>query len=150
MPQSLANIIVHLVFSTKNRTPVIMAPFSDDLHEYCGGILRMAGCNPIRIGSADDHMHLLFALSRTHTVAATVEQLKTSSCKWLKERLCGDNTFRWQNGYGVFSIQASNVQRVVRYIENQRLHHRQQSFQEEYRKILQTNGLHFDENYVWD
>jgi putative transposase len=102
VPQSLANVVVHLVFSTKNRTEWLTPQFREELFPYFVGILRDIGCTPIQIGGHTDHVHLLFTLTRTRTIAQTVEEVKTGSSKWLKAK--GVPSFSSQSGYAVFSV----------------------------------------------
>jgi putative transposase len=144
VPQSLAVILVHLVFSTKCRDPAIVPEVRQDLHKYLGGTLGNMGCPPMQVGGTDDHVHLLFRLSRTLTMAEVVEKVKSSSSKWMGP------TFAWQSGYGAFSVSASDATGVVAYIQNQEEHHRRVTFQDEFRALLAEAGMEFDERYVWD
>jgi len=148
MPQSLARVLVHLVFSTKNREPCIAAAFRPSLHEYLGGILDTLGCAPLTVGGTADHVHILCSLSRTRTIATVVEETKKGSSKWMKRQ--GLRDFWWQAGYGAFSVAQSQVAPVSRYIARQEAHHRVYSFQEEFRQLLARYQLPFDERYVWD
>jgi len=148
MPQSLSRMLVHLVFSTKNREPFIVPDRRDRLFEYLGGTLNALGCPVIRVGGMADHVHLLFVLSRTLSISEVVEQVKKESSKWAKEHV--HPAFYWQNGYGSFSVSPSNEPGVRAYIENQEEHHRVRSFQDEYRELLRKHGIEWDERYVWD
>ena len=151
MAQSLAKILLHLVFSTKERRPFLKDPaLREELHRYLGGILTNLECQPLIIGGVEDHVHLLFAHSRTATVADVVKELKRSSTVWLKTKSPGLSEFAWQSGYGVFSIGQSQVEDVRAYIAGQEEHHRKISFQEEFRRLLQRYEIAFDERYVWD
>lgn len=150
MPQSLAKIYVHLVFSTKNRERVLPDDLRLDFHSYLGGILNGLGCVPVEINSEPDHAHLLFVLSRTETVSNVVGQVKKSSNDWLRSKDPRFAQFFWQAGYGAFSVSQSAVEEVRDYIRNQHEHHRLKSFQEEYRAFLRRYELEFDERYVWD
>jgi REP element-mobilizing transposase RayT len=150
MPQSLAQILVHFVFSTKNREPWIDDNLRDDLHGYIGGIVRDLSGALLKAGSVEDHIHLLVAHPRTASPAEVVEAIKTGSSKWIKPRLKLGTGFHWQNGYGAFSISPSHRPALEEYISQQREHHRKVSFQEEYRKFLRKYGIGFDERYVWD
>ena len=149
MPQSLAKILVHIVFSTKFRTPVLNADVGRELHAYLAGILKQCNSPAIRIGGTADHVHILCNLSRTLALANVVEEIKTGSSKWLKTKGPEFRTFHWQNGYGAFSVSQSAVDAVVRYIDNQE-DHRRQSFQDEYRALLERYQVAYDERYVWD
>src|SRR5581483_1558350 len=122
MPQSLARVIVHLVFSTKNREPFIAAEHRPRLFGYLGGTLNGIGCPVIAVGGVADHVHLLFVLGRTVPVSKAVEEVKKESSKWAKEVI--HPAFYWQQGYGAFSVSPSNVEQVKSYIETQEVHHR--------------------------
>jgi len=148
MPQSLAQILVHLVFSTKNREPFIADDIRDDLHAYIGGIVANLSGTLLKAGSVEDHIHLLVAHPRTASSAQLVEAIKTGSSKWMKNK--GATRFHWQNGYGAFSISPSHRPALEKYIINQREHHRVTTFEDEYRTLLKKYGVAFDERYVWD
>ncbi len=150
MPQSLARLHVHLVFSTKNREPIITDSVRPSLHAYMATVLQNLNCHPVLINSVEDHIHLLFELARTVSVSQAVEDVKKSSSKWIKEQGPEFRTFAWQSGYGVFAVSESNVEIVRQYIANQREHHRKKTFQDEYRQFLERHRIPFDEKYVWD
>jgi REP element-mobilizing transposase RayT len=147
MPQSLSLVIVHLVFSTKNRVPCLTQQITEELYPYLATISRNAGCECYRIGGMPDHVHLAIRLSRTVTIADLVEELKTTSSKWLKSR---SPHFAWQRGYGVFSIAVRDLEALIAYIDDQDRHHRNDTFQDELRGLLATYGIEYDERYVWD
>jgi len=150
MPQSLSSILVHLVFSTKNREPFITPAIERELHPYMATIFREHNSPSLIIDGTADHMHALFALGRTMTVAELVEEVKTGSSKWIKTKGSEFRNFHWQKGYGAFSIGRSNVEEVKRYIRNQKEHHRHITFENEYRNFLKQYEVQFDERYVWD
>lgn len=150
MPQSLAKIYIHLVFSTKNREPIINDDVRTRLHEYMAGILRDVGAPLLEINSEPDHVHVLFLLSRTVTLADTISQLKRSSSLWLKDIDPAFSHFHWQNGYGAFSVSSTKLEIVRKYIQHQRQHHQKETYQEEFRRWLREYGVDFDERYVWD
>jgi putative transposase len=150
MPQSLANVILHIVFSTKHRHPFIDAPVEELLHKYLGGICRELGCPSHAIGGVEDHVHVACSLSRTLAISKLVEELKTGSSKWMKSKGARYGEFAWQNGYGAFSVGQSQLEDLRRYIGNQRQHHQAASFQDEYRCLLRKYDVDFDERYVWD
>ena len=154
MPQSLARLDVHLIFSTKHRRPLIGDDVRDSLHAYMATVLRNAGCLVEIVNSVDDHVHVLFALGRTVSLASAVEEVKKTSSRWMKthgqSRGEGLADFAWQAGYGAFAVSASKRGQVRTYIAGQREHHREVTFQEEYRAFLERHGLAFDERYVWD
>jgi REP element-mobilizing transposase RayT len=148
MAQSLAKVLVHFVFSTKNREPLVSVETRPELHAYLVGILANRNCPALQVGGTADHVHLLFSLGRTTTVADIVEEAKTGSSKWMKRR--GVSAFSWQAGYGAFSIGQSQVPAVVRYIRQQEQHHRRLTFQDELRGLFHRYDISFDERYVWD
>lgn len=150
MPQSLSQVIVHFVFSTKERRPFLVPGIRARMHAYLATVCRDMEAEAFRVGGVADHVHLLNTLPRTVTQAAFVEHIKKSSSKWVKEQDAECREFAWQRGYGAFSVSVSQMEPVIRYIEAQEEHHRQRSFQEEYRELLRRHGIAFDERYVWD
>jgi REP element-mobilizing transposase RayT len=151
MAQSLSKILVHTVFSTKDRRPFLREKsLRDELHHYLGGILANHDCQPIIVGGVEDHVHILSMLSRTCEAAEMVKEIKRSSSLWLKRNNPELHDFAWQNGYGIFSIGFSQVATVRKYIAGQEEHHRKISFQDEFRQFLQRYEINFDERYVWD
>ena len=148
MPQSLANILVHLIFSTKHREPWIHDDIRPNLNAYVVGILANHQSPSVATDSVRDHMHILLALSKNYSVAKIVEEIKTDSSSWMKSQ--GVRSFRWQNGYGAFSIGQSQVTVVKKYIARQEEHHRKVPFQEEFRRFLERYQVKYDERYVWD
>ncbi|HET6569063.1 MAG TPA: IS200/IS605 family transposase [Rhodothermales bacterium] len=150
MPQSLARVLVHLVFSTKHRVPVLTPDVRGELHSYMAGTLNGIGCPCLQVGGIEDHVHLFFGLSRTLTIAQVVETVKISSSRWIKGKGPAFADFHWQGGYGAFSVSQSGADRVVSYIRNQVRHHRTEGFQDEYRRLMEHYGMDYDERYVWD
>ena len=150
MPQSLARLHMHLIFSTKNRTAWITDDVREALHAYLASVLSNLACTPMLINSVEDHVHLLFDLARTVSVSRCVEDLKKASSKWLKTMGPEFVGFAWQTGYGIFAVSESNVEPVREYIAKQREHHQKKSFQDEYRQILERHRIVFDERYLWD
>ena len=151
MPQSLAKILVHTVFSTKDRRPFLRdRALRDEMHCYLGGILSNLKCQPIIIGGVEDHVHLLSTLSRTRDAAEMVKEIKRGSSLWIKTKSRELQDFSWQNGYGIFSIGFSQIPTVKQYIANQEDHHGHISFQDEYRALLKRYEIEYDEQYVWD
>ncbi|WP_047497179.1 IS200/IS605 family transposase [Terriglobus sp. TAA 43] len=146
MPQSLVFALVHIIFSTKDRTPSITNP--TDLHAYLATVARNLGCDCFRVGGTMDHVHLAVGLSRTITIADLISELKTSSSQWMKTQ--GASTFAWQRGYGAFTLGKSDLDALMRYIDNQEEHHRKIDFRDELRAILKRYGVEHDEQYVWD
>lgn len=150
MPQSLSRILIHLVFSTKNREPLLTPPIQTELHPYLAGVLDNIECPSLQVGGVEDHVHLFFGLSRTVTIAQVVEKVKTSSSKWLKTKSPALAEFHWQQGYGAFSVSRSDADAVVMYVREQAKHHHKMSFQDEYRALLKKYEVPYDEKYVWD
>ncbi|NJM36865.1 MAG: IS200/IS605 family transposase [Akkermansiaceae bacterium] len=150
MSQSLAQIMLHLVFSTKDRKPMLNDEIRDELHAYIGGIITSLKGTLLKSGSASDHIHLLIAQSRTISVADLVQEIKTGSSKWIKTKGDQYRNFHWQGGYGIFSISPSHRDILEAYIANQAAHHRKETFQDEYRRLLAKYKIEFDERYVWD
>ena len=150
MPQSFAAVYVHVVFSTKNREPTIHSDWSERLFEYIGGIVRNRKCELLSAGGMPDHVHLLISLGRECSLADLLRDLKANSSRWVHDEFPGNQGFAWQSGYGAFSVSASKLDPVKKYIEDQRRHHASQSFQDEFRELLRRHELTWDERYVWD
>lgn len=151
MAQSLAQLWTHLIFSTKNRFPFLTDKlFRADVHAYLATMLRQYDCETLIVGGVEDHIHALFALSRNYSIATVVKEIKRPSSSWIKATSPRLAKFYWQAGYGAFSVSQSNLEDVIRYIENQEDHHRRITFQEEYRAFLKAYGIEYDERYVWD
>jgi REP-associated tyrosine transposase len=150
MPQSLSSVLIHLIFSTKHREPLITPTIEIELHPYMAKIFRGLKSPSLAINGVTDHVHVLFALGRVIAIADLVEEVKTESSKWIKTKGPEFRNFHWQKGYGAFSIGQSQVPAVKRYIARQKMHHRRVTFQEEYRKFLKAYGIEYDERFVWD
>jgi putative transposase len=150
MSQSFSSILIHLVFSTKNREPFITAAIETELHPYMATIFRELKSPSLAIDGTADHTHALFVLGRTTTVAEVVEEVKTGTSKWIKTKGLEFRNFHWQKGYGAFSIGQSQVEVMKSYIRNQKRHHQHVTFQDEYRESLRRYEIDFDERYVWD
>ena len=150
MPQSLSNILVHIVFSTKNRQDLISPSIETELYTYLAQIYKTKSCPALIIGGTANHIHCLCRLERTITIAHLLEDVKKSSSKWIKTKDSEFSDFGWQKGYGAFSIGASNIEALTHYIRNQKQHHQNTSFKNEYRILLKKYDIEFDERYVWD
>jgi putative transposase len=150
MPQSLARNLIHLVFSTKNREPVLAEAVRLPLCAYASAVLRELDSHVIAMNAWRDHVHILFTLSKNHSLAQVVMEVKRATSKWIKTQGTGFAKFHWQSGYGAFSIGQSGVEEVKTYIANQAEHHRVKSFEEEFRSFLKRYEIEFDERYVWD
>jgi putative transposase len=147
MPSTHLRLHYHVVFGTKNHEPMIQAAWRDKLHAYLGGIIRTADGIAESIGDASDHVHLLIGLRATHRLADVLRELKavSSGCVYNEIGLRG---FAWQEGYGAFTVSASQREALRRYIERQEDHHRTRTFREEYSELLQRSGVEFDERYL--
>src|SRR5713226_6917313 len=130
MPQSLSSILIHLIFSTKNREPFITPAIEAELHPYMASIFRALKSPSLTIDGTSDHIHIMFSLGRIITVADLVEEVKTGSSKWIKTKGPQFRNFHWQKGYGAFSIGQSNVAALKHYIRNQKRHHKRITFQD--------------------
>jgi putative transposase len=150
MPQSLVKNYVHIVFSTKHREPLIIPSTETELYSYLSGICNNLECYPVMIGGYLNHVHILCILSKKLPLMSLLEELKSSSSKWIKTKDERLKKFYWQNGYGAFSVNPAEVDIVKRYIENQHEHHTKKDFQDEYRSFLKKYNVEYDERYVWD
>jgi REP element-mobilizing transposase RayT len=148
MAQSLSRVLIHLVFSTKNREPLITRDHRDRLFDYLGGTLNGLKCPPVIVGGMPDHVHLLFVQARTLSLSEIVEEVKKESSRWAKDVIHPD--YYWQNGYAAFSVSPSKVNQVRDYIVNQERHHLGLGFQGELRELLRKNGIEWDERYLWE
>jgi REP element-mobilizing transposase RayT len=150
MPQSLVEIYVHVVFSTKNRSPLLKDPAArEEMHRYLAKICNNLECAALEVNGYHDHVHLLVRLGKTISIAELIRELKRASSLWFKGRFdCFD--FYWQSGYGAFSIGPFDVPRVREYVQTQEKRHQAESFQTEFRRLCEKYGVQIDERYVWD
>jgi REP element-mobilizing transposase RayT len=147
MSSTYADLHCHIVFSTKNRRPLIRDPWRQELHAYLGGIVKRLGAVPTMVGGVEDHVHLLVALKTDHAVANIVRETKKASTEWIRASK-GEKEFGWQNGYAVFSVSAEGRSAAVAYIADQEQHHRKVSGIDELKAMLAAAGISFDPNYV--
>jgi len=150
MPQSLHCNYGHLIFSTKNREPMIPGEVEQRLYEYLGGIVRGVGGTLIEINGMPDHVHLLVRESKSVSDQDFIGRLKGDSSRWMNLTFEKDPRFQWQAGYGWFSVSPGKVEIARNYIRNQKEHHSEVSFQEEFREFLRRYEVDYDERYVWD
>jgi putative transposase len=151
MSQSLSNVTVHIVFSTKERQLFLKDRIiREEMHKQLGGISKTLGCQPIIVGGVEDHVHILARQARTISLADWIKELKRVTSVWIKERDNRLADFAWQGGYGAFSVSQSDVERVIDYIRCQEEHHRRFDFKTEFRTLLERYEIEFDERYVWD
>ncbi|MDP9191358.1 MAG: IS200/IS605 family transposase [Acidobacteriota bacterium] len=148
MPSTHASLHYHLVFSTKERFPSITPEVRERVHAYLGGVIRGLGGVGLEVGGIADHVHLLVGLKPTHCVSDVMRNLKADSSRWMHDEL-RMSKFEWQEGYGAFTVSASNVPAVREYVRNQERHHEKRSFQDEYREFLAKHEIEFDERYLW-
>lgn len=150
MPGTFSDLLVHIVFSTKNRLPLIDGTLHEDLYQYIGGIIRNHNAVLIEIGGMSDHVHLLVRLKPTHCLSELVREIKSSSSKWVNEEKWKLRKFGWQDGYGAFTVSRSQAPRVVKYIQNQRDHHQRQDFKTEFIFLLNKHEVEYDARFLWD
>jgi putative transposase len=149
MSQSIAINPLHIVFSTKERSPLIKPGIEVELYQYISGTCKELKCSPIIVGGHEDHIHILCELSKNIAIADLLKQIKTHSSMWVKSRFKIEN-FYWQSGYGSFSVAQDKIPKLKEYIANQNVHHQKLSFKDEYLMILKRNNAPFDERYLWD
>ncbi len=150
MPQSLARVYLHVVFSTKHRTPLNTPDIAPRLYPYLSGIALGNETKLLDVGGMPDHVHLLLSFGREVTIADTIKALKTASSRWLHEVISDGQSFAWQAGYGAFSVGYPDLGAVKAYIARQAEHRRDVTYQDEYRGLLTRNGKPWDERFVWD
>ena len=149
MAQTLVSLLVHVVFSTKNRANLIAPDIEPDLYKYMSGTLRKMESPCLKIGGTANHLHLLVSQSKNIALAFLLEELKKSSSKWIKQQDTSFRSFKWQEGYGAFTIGQSNMAALKRYIESQKIHHRRRTFEDELRVLLKKYRVEYDERYIW-
>ena len=150
MPQSLHSNFAHLIFSTKNRDLMITGDVAARIYSYMAGIVNDQGAVPIFINGMPDHIHLLIKSSKNVSDADFMKELKGGSSSWINDNNLISGRFKWQAGYGWFSVSPKDTDQVVSYIQSQAEHHKTATFQDEYRKFLRTYQIDYDERYVWD
>jgi len=150
MPQSLVKIYLHIIFSTKDRLPIIQPNIEVELYKYLAGTLKALDSRALVINGTANHIHILNLLSKNHAVCNILEDIKKNSSKWIKTKGTEYQNFYWQAGYGAFSVSQSKVGKIKNYILNQKKHHQTCTFKEEYVKILNEYNVKFDERYIWD
>ena len=150
MGQSLVQNYIHIVFSTKHRKELIYPPYEQELHAYIGGVCKQLECPVLVVGGYTNHIHILCMLSKKLALMTLVQKVKAHSSKWYKTKHKSLETFFWQDGYGAFSVNPSEVDVVMNYIKNQHEHHRKKDFKEEYRSFLKKYSVAYNEDYVWE
>jgi putative transposase len=148
MPATYCSLHYHLIFSTKDRLPILTKDWRSDMHAYLGGIVRKLKGVPVAINGSEDHVHLLVGLRATHCLSDLLRELKSGSSEWAHATV-GRKSFAWQPGYFGATVSPSLIEKVKQYVRNQEEHHRRKSFQEEYLEFLRLSGIEYDERYVW-
>jgi putative transposase len=152
MPQSIAKVAIHVIFSTKNRIPFLKSTeLRDELYRYMATVLKSNVDSPaIIIGGVEDHVHALCMLSRKFAIMKVLQDMKAETSKWIKKQSVELADFTWQAGYGAFSVSESNIPQVRQYIQDQEEHHAKINYQDEFRLLCQRHGVELDERYAWD
>ena len=150
MANTYTSILVHYIFSTKNREKMITKQLQEKLWPYLGGIARKNKMKALAIGGIEDHVHLLISLPSTLSVAKAIQLIKGASSAWVHDSFTKHSFFKWQEGYGAFSIGVSHVAETIAYINSQKEHHSRRTFKEEYIAFLEKHGVEYDERYIWD
>jgi putative transposase len=150
MPSTYTNLLYHIVFSTKNRIPLIADDLREELYKYIGGIIRAEGGVQIEIGGTKDHVHILAKFKPAISISEMLNRIKANSSKWANDQKMEYHKFGWQEGYAAFSVSKSQAPAIAQYIRNQEEHHRKQTFQEELVALLERHGIKYDPKYLWD
>jgi REP element-mobilizing transposase RayT len=150
MAQTLVSLLIHIVFSTKHRQDFITPDIEPHLYAYLGGIAKQYQSRLLSAGGTANHVHLLVSQSKNMALSDLLEELKKSSSKWIKTQGTEFRRFHWQDGYGAFSIGASQIPAVKAYLARQKQHHQKKSFQEEFLELLEKYGIEYNEKYLWD
>jgi REP element-mobilizing transposase RayT len=150
MAHTYTNLLIHALFGTKNRKPLLDTEIKTDLFSCMGGIIRKLKGKPVLINGPSDHVHLLLVLPTTLAVADMMEKLKANSSKWVNGNLPHRSVFAWQEGYTAFSVSQSKLETVKEYIAHQAEHHRKLTFQEEVLALLKKHGIQYDPRFVLD
>ena len=150
MPSTYTNLLYHIVFSTKDRVPLIKEEFQEELYRYVGGIIRAEGGAQLEIGGVVDHIHILAKIKPAIAVSEMLAKVKANSSKWVNDHKMQMRKFGWQEGYAAFSVSESQVPAVREYIRNQEEHHRKQTYQEEFVALLERHRIEYDPRYLWD
>lgn len=150
MAHSYKSVIIHYIFSTKKREKIITKEIQDRLWKYMGGIAKNNNMKALAIGGVEDHVHLLISLPSTLSIAKAIQLIKGGSSSWVSNTFPKYNNFKWQAGYGAFSISISHINDTNKYINTQKEHHRKSNFKEEYISFLKKHEIEYDEKYIWD
>ncbi len=145
MPSTFSCLHYHIVFATKYRRPFLKPPLLQRMHEFLGGCLREIEATPLQIGGVDDHVHILTRFKPTHCIADVLRSIKHGSSEWAHQFAW---SFQWQDGYSAFTVSPSHLEKVTSYIATQAEHHRKMTFADEYRALLTSHGIAYDERFV--
>ena len=148
MSSSYTNLLYHIVFSTKDRQPLIAADYQERLYEYIGGTIRGLGGISLAINGTEDHVHVLAKLRPDKALSDVLRDLKANASGWMHDVFPTSQEFSWQRGYGAFTLSPSNLKAVQNYIARQKEHHLSKSFRDEFIEFLQASDLEFDERYL--
>ncbi len=150
MANTYSSLFLHIVFSTKHRQRLIQPEIENRVWAYIGGIARIHNLTAIQVGGIEDHIHALIMAKPVHSPSEVAKWIKADSSKWIHEEFERMKMFGWQDGYGAFSVSKSNVPAVVEYIKNQREHHKKESFEEEYERLMKLHEVDYDPQYLFD
>lgn len=150
MPQSLVRMLVHVVFSTKNRVDLIVPEIENDLFGYMHGMVENNKSKLIIGGGTTNHVHLLISLGKVLSISELIGDIKRDSSSWIKKQDTKFSQFYWQEGYGAFSVGQTEDEMVIKYIQNQKEHHKTKDYKSEFRGFLKKYNIEYDERYVWD
>jgi len=150
MSRTFTNLLTHVIFSTKNREPLILPALQPELHAYLGGLIKELKGKPHAINGTIDHVHMLIGLPPNVSTSDTLRFIKSNFSGWVHDKWPKNRAFAWQLGYGAFSVSKSNVPEVVKYIAGQEEHHRKRRFKEEFIDFLHKHEIEYDERYIWD
>jgi len=149
MPDTYSKLHIQFVFAVKYRAALIQKSWKDTLHKYITGIIQNNDHKMLQLNSMPDHIHIFIGMRPHQSISALMQNVKTESSKWIKMQEFGNNNFAWQNGYGAFSYSKSHVNNVIRYIQNQEIHHQKIKFLDEYRKLLKSFEVEYEEKYLF-
>jgi len=150
MSQSLSQLYVHVIFHIKYNSVSIRAEDENELYAYIGGIIKANQSLPIKINGTENHLHILAIMSKNISLAKFVEEIKRNSSRWIKMKGGHYSLFAWQGGYAGYSVSQTKLKVVEKYIENQKEHHKQEAFEDEYLKFLREHNISFDEKHIWE
>jgi REP element-mobilizing transposase RayT len=149
MGQSFCNLLYHVVFSTKDRAPLLNANLRTELNDYVGGIVRGLGGVPLALGGTEDHLHIFARLRQDKAIADMIRDIKAGSSGWIHKKRLDLSHFGWQAGYGAFTVSGSQIDRLQKYVLGQTEHHQKQDFKQEFIALLTAHGIDYDDRYIW-